>query len=351
PGGGVAGREHRAAVLIGEDGGVEHPDLPGHADDLHLVHADQGPQHRQGGHILGDPQGQHGLAGHLAQGLAGDQGAGVGLPGDGLGDAHHEPAHDEGEVLLRAVPPDLLLDLREGDDVDQQPPGPGSQQPGQLQYLVLGLLGGVGRGDKVDHLQLHAPAGHHPGGHRGVDAAGEQAHRPAAHADGQAARAGNRGSMNVGVLLPDLHKYRQIGSVDIHRHMGEQLRQIAAHSLAQLDGVHGKHLVCPLALHLEALRNGKGVRQIGPGGLHNGVHCLFTGHGPGHGGNAEHLAAGVPGGLHIAVLSLGLHVDGALPEGALEAAAVFHPAADVGQQLVLKGLAILSLQDHLAQFQ
>ena len=133
--------------------------------------------------------------------------------------------------------------------------------------------------------------------------------------------------------------------------MGEQLRQIAAHSLAQLDGVHGKHLVCPLALHLEALRNGKGVRQIGPGGLHNGVHCLFTGHGPGHGGNAEHLAAGVPGGLHIAVLSLGLHVDGALPEGALEAAAVFHPAADVGQQLVLKGLAILSLQDHLAQFQ
>ena len=157
--------------------------------------------------------------------------------------------------------------------------------------------------------------------------------------------------MNVGVLLPDLHKYRQIGSVDIHRHMGEQLRQIAAHSLAQLDGVHGKHLVCPLALHLEALRNGKGVRQIGPGGLHNGVHCLFTGHGPGHGGNAEHLAAGVPGGLHIAVLSLGLHVDGALPEGALEAAAVFHPAADVGQQLVLKGLAILSLQDHLAQFQ
>ena len=53
--------------------------------------------------------------------------------------------------------------------------------------------------------------------------------------------------------------------------------------------------------------------------------------GPGHGGNAEHLAAGVPGGLHIAVLSLGLHVDGALPEGALEAAAVFHPAADVGQ--------------------
>ena len=47
--------------------------------------------------------------------------------------------------------------------------------------------------------------------------------------------------------------------------------------------------------------------------------------GPGHGGNAEHLAAGVPGGLHIAVLSLGLHVDGALPEGALEAAAVFHP--------------------------
>jgi len=81
------------------------------------------------------------------------------------------------------------------------------------------------------------------------------------------------------------------------------------------------------------------------------LHIDGRAHGPGHGGNAEHLAAGVPGGLHIAVLSLGLHVDGALPEGALEAAAVFHPAADVGQQLVLKGLAILSLQDHLAQFQ
>ena len=73
--------------------------------------------------------------------------------------------------------------------------------------------------------------------------------------------------------------------------------------------------------------------------------------GPGHGGNAEHLAAGVPGGLHIAVLSLGLHVDGALADIDLEAAVVAQAAADVAHQLVLKGPAVEALQDHLSQLE
>ena len=55
-------------------------------------------------HVLRDAQGLHGLAGHLPQDLAGDQArSAVGLPGDGFGHAHHEAAHDEGEVLLRAL--------------------------------------------------------------------------------------------------------------------------------------------------------------------------------------------------------------------------------------------------------
>ena len=80
--------------------------------------------------VLRDGEGRHGLAGHLAQGLAGDQGLAALLPGHGLGQAHHEAAHDEGEVLLRAGAADLLLDLREGDDVDEELPAPGGQLPG-----------------------------------------------------------------------------------------------------------------------------------------------------------------------------------------------------------------------------
>ena len=63
------------------------------------------------------------------------------------------------------------------------------------------------------------------------------------------------------------------------------------------------------------------------------------------------LAAGLGDGVHVAVGLQGLHIDGALAGIDLEAAAGADAAADVGQQLVLKALAVQSLQHHLAQLQ
>ena len=203
----------------------------------------------------------------------------------------------------------------------------------------------------MDHLQLDAPAGHHPGGHGGVQSAGEQAHRRAAHAHRQSAGAGHGGSVDIGVLLPNLHVHRQVRVVNVHGHGGEGLRQLAAHLLAQLDGVEAEGLVGPLALHLEAAGGGEGVRQVALGGVHDGLHRLVTGDGPGHGGNAEHLAAGGVGLLHVAFGIVGLHVDGALADIHLEAAAAAEAAADIVHELVLEGLAVQALQDHLAQLQ
>ena len=85
-----------------------------------------------------------------------------------------------------------MMALAVTDDVTEMPVlrpliGMG-QQMGQLQDLVLGLLGGVGRGDKVHHLQLHPPAGHHPGGHGAVQAAGEKADGVAPHTHGEPPR-------------------------------------------------------------------------------------------------------------------------------------------------------------------
>ena len=72
---GMPGGKHGAAVLVGQDGGLKGADLPGDADDLLLVHA----HHRAGGWAggtrrVGGGHGLHGLAGHLAQALAGDHG-------------------------------------------------------------------------------------------------------------------------------------------------------------------------------------------------------------------------------------------------------------------------------------
>ena len=157
--------------------------------------------------------------------------------------------------------------------------------------------------------------------------------------------------MDVGVLLPDFHVDRQVRVVDIHRHLGKRLRQLAAYGLGELDGVQGIVLVRPFALHLEAPGGGEGIRQVVLGGFHDGFHRLLTGHRPGDGHHTEDLPGGSVGRLHVAGVRGGLGVDGALTDVDLEAAAGFQAAGRVGHQPVLKGAAVLALEDHLAQLE
>ena len=202
----------------------------------------------------------------------------------------------------------------------------------------------------MHHFQLHAPAGDHVGRNGAVQTAGEQAHRPTTHADGQSAGAGDGGRMDIGVLLPDLHIHGQIRMVHI-RLDPEKLAQLAAYILGDLDGVHGELLIRPAAFHLEGSGSGKLIRQIGLGSLHNSVHGLVAGDSSGHRHHAEDLAGRLVGSLHVAGFRLRLHIDGALADIDLEAAAGLHPAADVADQLILKAAAVQALQHHLAQLQ
>ena len=345
----MPGGKDGAAVLIGQDGGLVGADLPGDLNDLLLVQTDAGPEDGQIHHRAGDVHGLHGLAGHLAQTLASDQGLGADALGHNLGDSHHEPAHDDGEQFLRAGAAQFLLDGGEGDHMDGQVPAPGGEQTGQLDDLLLGLGRGVGVGEEVDHLQSHAPLGDHIAGHRGVDAAGQQGYRPAVDAHGQAAGAGLRVGVDEGGVVPDLHIDGELRVVDVHFQIGVQLVQLAPHILAELDGGHGEGLVRPLGLHLEGAGSGQPVVQILLAGAKNGVLVLVTGPGPAETHHAKDLFHGFPGTVHVAVLVHGLHIGGGLAGVHPKLAQTVETAVDIGLELVFKAAAVQSLQNQLSQ--
>ena len=201
----------------------------------------------------------------------------------------------------------------------------------------------------MDHLQLYAPLGDHIAGHGAVDTAGQQAHRMAAHTQGQTARGALGGAVDVGRVLPYLDVHRQLRVVYVHRQVGEGVVERAAHPLAQLDAAHGERLVRPLALHLEALGGGERTAQIRFGGVEDRLLRLFTGQGAGDGDDAEHLLAGTVGSRHVAGVLHRLHVDGGLAGIYLPLAEPLGTAADIAHQLHFKAAAVQSLQDDLAQ--
>ena len=100
-----------AAVLIGQDARLEGVDVSGRLDDLGLVHADEGAEDGQVLGGVGTLQSLDGLAGHLCQALAGDEGFTALLPGDDVGNAHHAAAHEDGEENIGRVIADILLGL------------------------------------------------------------------------------------------------------------------------------------------------------------------------------------------------------------------------------------------------
>ena len=89
--------EDGAAVLVGQDARLKGVDVAGRLDDLGLVHADEGTEDGQVLGGVGTLQSLDGLAGHLCQALAGDEGFTALLSGDDVGNAHHAAAHEDGE--------------------------------------------------------------------------------------------------------------------------------------------------------------------------------------------------------------------------------------------------------------
>ena len=87
------------------------------------------------------------------------------------------------------------------------------------------------------------------------------------------------------------------------------------------------------------------------GGGGDGLHRFLARDRPHNRDDAEHLPGGGQGGGHVALLLLRLYVDGALADIDLEAAQRLQSPPHIGHQLILKGPAVQSFQDDLAQFQ
>lgn len=188
------------------------------------------------------------------------------------------------------------------------------------------------------------PLGDHPGGHRGVDASGQQGDRPAVDAHRQAARPGLGLGVDVGGVVPHLDIHGELRVVDVHLQIVIGLVELAAHILAELDGGHGEGLVRPLGLHLEGFGGAQlGIQEFFGGGQ-NGVLVLLTGPGQRQARDAEHLLQGLVGPQHVAAVVLGFHIGGRLAGVHPELAVGVEAAVDVGLELVLKAAAVQTLQ-------
>ena len=235
--------------------------------------------------------------------------------------------------------------------MDHQTAAPGGQLLGQGEDLFLGLFGGVGIGEEVDHIQGNTPLGDHPGGHGGIDAAREEGHRPAVDPHRQTAGARLGIGVDIGRRVPHFQMDGQLGVVDIHLEVGVALVQLAAHPLGQLNGGHGEGLVGPLGLHLKGFRTGEFLPQVGAGRLQHLLLGLAAGSGPGQTHDAEHPAHGLIGPVHVAVGALGLHVHGGLLGVHLELAQGAETALGVGDEFILKPAAVQALEHQLAQLE
>ena len=199
-------------------------------------------------------------------------------------------------------------------------------------------------------LDFHTPLGHHIGRYGRVNAAGQQAHGSAANAGGKTSRAGQRGAVHIGGVIPDLHIHGVFRMVHIHRNAGVGFRQPAADFLRNGDGAHGKLLVGPLGFHLKGFGAVQLIPQILLHGCKNGVQVLFTGAAAADAVHAEDAFTGFPGTFHIRVLILRLHIYRRLQDIHIKITVGLHASADILPKFVLKLALVGTLENDFSQF-
>ena len=346
----MARGEDGAAILIGEDGEVEGVDPARNGDNLTLVHPDQRTEHRHRSRVVRGGDGLQGLARHLTETLAGDErGAALDLR-DAFRDAHHEPANQDGEIILRALVENLLLHAREGNRNHIHPSGVGRDAGKQLGDLLLGALACIGRAGKMDRRELHAALGHHPRGHGAVDAAADENGGLAARADGDPARALLRLAMDVRGKIADLHANRHVRLMDVDRQVRESVEQTRADLGGDLRRIKREFLIGALRLHLERPHAGQLRAQVLNGGGADGLHALLRHAGAREGDHAEDLAHAFHRALKIRALS-GRDGDRRLRHAHLELPERREAAADIFNQRVLKRVAVQALEDNLPELE
>ena len=85
----------------------------------------------------------------------------------------------------------------------------------QIHHLLFRPFTGVGRRVKIDRIDLDAPLGDHPPGHRRINTAGQKQHRLAACAYRHTARPRNDLGIDID-LVPNLHMQKNIRLMHVH---------------------------------------------------------------------------------------------------------------------------------------
>ena len=322
--------------------------MAGRLDDLGLVHADEGAEDGQVLGGVGTLQSLDGLAGHLCQALAGDEGFTTLLPGDDVGNAHHAAAHEDGEENIGRVIADILLRLGIRHHKEVGAAGIGGDELGQSLNFQFCAFRSIRRGRKMDVVEAEAALCHPVCRHRAVDAAGQHIEGAAGGAHRQATLALYFRAMDIRTVIADLHDDLELRVLDVHPQVVVPAQQIGTQLPHQLRAGHGEGLVGTAGLDLEGLDAVEAVAQIILGGLADGVEILLTDHSTAEGREAEHLAHPLKGEVHINVFLFRLHVEGGL--GAVDAE-LAHRLETVAQDLHhrrFKLVAVEALQGHFA---
>ena len=322
--------------------------MAGGLDDLGLVHADQRAQDGQilGG--IGALQGLDGLACHLSQTLAGDEGLAALSGGNTIGNAHHAAAHQHREQHIGGIVPDILLRLGVGHHKQVGAAGIGGDLLGQSFNFQFCALRSIRRGRKMDVIQGQTALCHPVSGHRAVNAAGEHIQGTAGGTHGQATLSGYFRAMNIRTVIANLHNDLELGVLHIHPQVVVQPQQVSAQLPHQLRAGHGVGLIRTAGLHLEGLDAVQAVAQILLRSPADGIKVLFADHGTAQCRQTKHGAHPVKGQIHVHVLFFGLHIKGRLGAVHLELAHGLEPVAQDLHHSRLKLVAVQALQGHLA---
>ena len=161
-----------AAVLKRLNGGLKGSNLLGNVDDLLLVKTDQRAEYRHGADLIGRSQGLYGLGCHLPDALAGYECQGIALFRDLFCDLHHVAAHDDGQLLMRALLVNVELDVGKVYNMQRDRSGIACYQLCQINHLLLCTVTGIWRSMEVNRIDLHAALCDHVACYRAINTAG-----------------------------------------------------------------------------------------------------------------------------------------------------------------------------------
>ena len=194
----------------------------------------------------------HRLGSHLPNTLTGDQAQTFRIFRNLLCDAHHVPAHDDRQFIVRAFVIDIQLDVREINDMQIDRPRISSHLRCQIHHLLFRTLAGIRRCMEIYRINLNAPLRDHPARHRGIDTAGQKQHGLTACAHRHSSRSRDDLGININ-LIAYLHIQKDVRLMHVHMHFRICIQNHASQFHVDLHGI--KRIILPGASgrHLEAL--------------------------------------------------------------------------------------------------